>query len=45
MDEKALVFGGSYAVDSLIMTLLKQSIELNLDEDYYVNIIKNLVGY
>ena len=38
MDEKALVFGVSYAVDSLIMTVLKQNIELNLDEDYYVNI-------
>ena len=38
MDEKALVFGVSYAIDSLIMALLKQNIELNLDEDYYVNI-------
>jgi hypothetical protein len=38
MDEKALVFGVSYAVDSLIMALLKQGIELNLEEDYYVNI-------
>lgn len=38
MDEKALVFGVSYAVDSLIMALLKHGIELNLEEDYYVNI-------
>ena len=38
MDEKALVFGVSYAVDSLIMALLKQKKELNLDDDYYVNI-------
>ena len=38
MDEKALVFGVSYAVDGLIMALLKQDIELNLEEDYYVNI-------
>lgn len=38
MDEKALVFGVSYAIDSLIMALLKQKIALNLDEDYYVNI-------
>ena len=38
MDEKSLVFGVSYAVDSLIMALLKQKIPLSLDEDYYVNI-------
>ena len=38
MEEKTLIFGVSYAVDSLIMTLLKQDIELNLEEDYYVNI-------
>lgn len=38
MDEKPLIFGVSYAVDSLIMTLLKQKIALNLDDDYYVNI-------
>ena len=38
MDEKALIFGVSYAVDGLIMALLKQKIDLNLDEDYYVNI-------
>ena len=38
MDEKALIFGVSYAVDGLIMSLLKQKIDLNLDEDYYVNI-------
>jgi len=38
MDEKSLVFGVSYAVDSLIMALLKQKIQLSLDEDYYVNI-------
>jgi hypothetical protein len=38
MDEKALIFGVSYAIDSLIMSLIKQKIEMNLDEDYYVNI-------
>lgn len=38
MDEKSLIFGVSYAVDGLIMELLKQKIDLNLDEDYYVNI-------
>ena len=38
MDEKALIFGVSYAVDSLIMSLIKQKIDLNLDKDYYVNI-------
>ena len=38
MEEKSLVFGVSYAVDSLIMSLLKKNIDLNLDEDYYVNI-------
>ncbi len=38
MNEKALIFGVSYAVDGLIMTLLKQKIDMNLDEDYYVNI-------
>jgi len=38
MDEKSLVFGISYAVDSLIMALIKEKIPLNLKEDYYVNI-------
>jgi hypothetical protein len=38
LEEKALIFGGSYAIDSLIMFLLKKSINLNLDDDYYVNI-------
>ena len=38
MNEKSLIFGVSYAVDSLIMALLKQRINLNLDDDYYVNI-------
>lgn len=38
MDEKSLVFGVSYAVDSLIMALLKENISLDLEEDYYVNI-------
>ena len=38
MEEKSLVFGVSYAVDSLIMALLKAKVSLNLDEDYYVNI-------
>ena len=38
MDEMSLIFWVSYAVDGLIMALLKQNIVLNLDEDYYVNI-------
>jgi hypothetical protein len=38
MAEKTLIFGVSYAVDSLIMALLKQKIDLNVEEDYYVNI-------
>ena len=38
MAEKTLIFGVSYAVDSLIMALLNQKIDLNLEEDYYVNI-------
>jgi len=38
MDEKSLIFGVSYAVDDLIIALLNQKIDLNLDEDYYVNI-------
>jgi len=38
MDEKSLVFGVSYAVDSLIMSLLNENIALDLEEDYYVNI-------
>ena len=38
MTEKALIFGVSYSVDSLIMSLLKQEISVNLENDYYVNI-------
>jgi hypothetical protein len=38
MSEKSLIFGVSYAVDSLIMALLKEQIKLDLDTDYYVNI-------
>ena len=38
MTEKTLIFGVSYAVDSLIMALLNQKINLNVEEDYYVNI-------
>ncbi len=38
MGEKSLLFGISYAVDDLIIALLKQKIDLNLEEDYYVNI-------
>ena len=38
MNEKSLLFGVSYAVDDMILDLLKQKIVLNLDEDYYVNI-------
>ena len=33
MDEKSLIFGVSYAVDDLIIRLIKQKIDLNLDED------------
>ena len=38
MDEKSLLFGVSYSIDSLIMSLLNQKVDLNLDDDYYVNI-------
>ncbi len=38
MDEKSLIFGVSSVVDGLIMALLKQNIDLNVEEDYYVNI-------
>ena len=38
MGEKSLIFGISYAVDSLIMALIKEKISLDLDKDYYVNI-------
>ena len=38
MDEKSLIFGVSYAVDDLIIALLNQKLNLNLDEDFYVNI-------
>jgi hypothetical protein len=38
MAEKSLIFGVSYAVDDLSIALLEQKIDLNLDEDYYVNI-------
>ena len=38
MVEKSLIFGVSYAVDSLIMALLNENMTLDLDADYYVNI-------
>ena len=38
MTEKSLIFGVSYAIDSLIMTLLNEKVDLDLDADYYVNI-------
>jgi hypothetical protein len=38
MSDKSLIFGVSYAIDSLIMALLKEQIPLDLDTDYYVNI-------
>ena len=38
MDEKSLIFGVSYAVDSLIMGLIKHKTDLDLNKDYYVNI-------
>ena len=38
MAEKALIFGGSYTVDDLIIALLTKKIDLNLKDDYYVNI-------
>jgi hypothetical protein len=38
MDEKSLIFGVSYAVDDLIIALLNQKIDLNFEEDYYLNI-------
>ena len=49
MDEKALIFGVSYSVDSLILTLMKAKINLDLDNNYYVNIspppIPNISDY
>jgi hypothetical protein len=38
MEEKSLIFGVSYSVDDLIIALLNQKVDLNLDEDYYINI-------
>ena len=38
MDEKTLIFGVSYSLDSLILALLKMKIDLNLAKNYYVNI-------
>ena len=38
MSDKSLIFGVSYAIDSLIMALIKEKIQLDLDTDYYVNI-------
>ena len=38
MDEKALIFGVSYAIDNLIIALITKKIDLNLKDDYYVNI-------
>jgi len=45
MDEKALIFGVSYAVDDLIIALLTKKIELNLKDDYYVNISPPPIPY
>lgn len=38
MNEKSLIFGVSDAVEDLIMTLIKQKIDLTLEKDYYLNI-------
>lgn len=38
MDEKTLIFGVSYSLDSLILALLKKKIDLNLAKNYYINI-------
>jgi len=34
MNEKSLIFGVSDAVEDLIMTLIKQKIDLSLEKDY-----------
>ena len=38
MDEKSLIFGVSDAIEDLIMVLIKQKIDLNMENDYYLNI-------
>ena len=38
MDEKSLIFGVSDAIEDLIMALIKQNIELDMENDYYLNI-------
>lgn len=38
MDEKSLIFGPSDSVEDLIMGLIKQKIDLDLENDYYLNI-------
>ena len=38
MDEKSLIFGPSDSVEALIMALIKKKMDLDLENDYYLNI-------
>lgn len=38
MDEKSLIFGVSDNLEDLIMWLIKKKIDLDLENDYYLNI-------
>jgi hypothetical protein len=38
MDEKSLIFGPSDSIEDLIMELIKKKIDLDLENDYYLNI-------
>lgn len=38
MGEKSLIFGVSDAIEDLIISMVKQKIELDLENDYYLNI-------
>jgi len=38
MDEKSLIFGVSDVVEDLVLMMIKQKIELDLENDYYLNI-------
>jgi len=38
MGEKSLIFGVSDAIEDLIISMVKQNVELDLENDYYLNI-------
>lgn len=38
MDEKSLIFGPSDSVEDLIIELINKKIDLDLENDYYLNI-------